>query len=71
MIKKATKREKGAMIVQDYSVSWNQVKPLLEKELARRGIGDDDKVAFADFEMALRRAWDTLFEEMYINYARQ
>lgn len=52
----------------DYSVTWNQVKPLVEKELERRGKSGDDKIPYGVIKFALESVWDRLYEKMAKEY---
>ena len=52
----------------DYSVTWNQVKPLLEKELERRGKNGEDKIPMAVIKYALEHVWKELYENMEKEY---
>ena len=51
-------------VVDDYSVTWREVKPLLEEELARQNIGEDDKIAMGVIDESLTKVWQDLFEKM-------
>ena len=52
----------------DYSVTWNQVKPLIEKELERRGVSADDKIPMGAIRFALDAVWKVLYEKMAKEY---
>lgn len=45
----------------DYSVTWNQVKNLVDEMIENH----DEKVAMADINNAVGRAWNILFETLY------
>lgn len=47
----------------DYSVTWDDVKVRLEKELYRRGISGADKIPMGVIEVALKKVWNDLCEE--------
>lgn len=47
----------------DYSVTWDDVKVRLEKELQRRGMSGADKIPMGVIEVALKKVWNDLCEE--------
>ena len=47
----------------DYSVTWDDVKVRLEKELQRRGMSGTDKIPMGVIEVALKKVWNDLCEE--------
>lgn len=52
------------MMVQDYSVTWNEVKNLVDKLIENH----DEKVAMGDIERAVKKAWNILYEDMCKKY---
>ncbi len=46
--------------MEDYSVTWNQLKGLLDK-LFEDG---DAKMAMGDIQRAVKKAWDILYDDM-------
>lgn len=53
----------------DYSVTWNEVKILIEKNLKeKRGKSGDDKIPFGVIRFAMDNVWDELYEKMSNEY---
>ena len=52
----------------DYSVTWNEVKPLIDKELERRGVNGETKIPIAVIRFALDNVWNQLYEKMAKEY---
>lgn len=50
-------------MVDDYSVTWDDVKMRLENELQRRGISGGDKIPMGVIEVALKKVWNDLCNE--------
>ena len=50
-------------MVDDYSVTWDDVKVRLEKELQRRGISGADKIPMGVIEVALKKVWNDFCDE--------
>ena len=48
----------------DYSVTWNQVKNLVDEMIEDH----DKKVAMADINHAVNQAWDILYDNLYEKY---
>ena len=62
-----TKMEECIM-ERDYSVTWNDVKNRIEKNLKeKRGKSGDDKIPIGVIEFALKDVWNDLFNEINEN----
>lgn len=48
----------------DYSVTWNQVKNLVDKMIENH----DEKIAMGTVERAVKQAWDILYDNMCRRY---
>lgn len=58
-------------VTEDYSVTWNSLKPLFEEKLQKRHIGGDDKVAFGTLVYILEKTWDDVFEAKEREYGHK
>ena len=71
-IEDAVRNMRDEYFIHDYSVTWNEVKMLAEKNLKeKRGKSGDDKIPFGVIRFVLEDVWNDLYEKMSKEYGER
>lgn len=50
-------------MTEDYSVTWNEVKGIVDKLL-----DGDERICMGDVERAIDKAWDIIYDDRCVKY---